>query len=135
MIGEVKLAVMKGDTTCPDVISCSIYANNPVHIISTVADNFKWNPIKKKFYIKTEKNTVDMKFHCINVIYMYNFGMVSVDVADQLHMKYRPDFWMCNRKWWWYIFIWGLGGAPKNTYLIYREIICPSKGENVSGAK
>ena len=45
--GEVKVVVMKGDTTCPYFL----HDTNPLHIISTVAENFKWTPIKKKVYI------------------------------------------------------------------------------------
>ena len=67
--GEVKLAVMKGDTIYPDVLACSLYETKPVHIILTVADNVKWNPIKKKVYSKIEKKTVDIKFHRLNVIH------------------------------------------------------------------
>ena len=89
---------MKGDATCTHVLACSLYETNQVKIISTVAGNFKWTPIKKKFYSKIENNTVDMTFHHLNLIYMYNFGMVSIDIADKLRMKYRPDHWMCNRK-------------------------------------
>ena len=96
---------MKGDATCPDVLACSIYDTKSVHIISSVAENVKWTPIKKKIYSKIEKKTVDMTFHCLNVIHMYNLGMGSVEVVDQLHMQYIPDNFMSNRKWWWSIFI------------------------------
>ena len=41
VIWEVKVVVMKGDATSPDVLACSLYDTNPVHIISTVADNVK----------------------------------------------------------------------------------------------
>ena len=47
---ELKLAVVKGDAAFPYVISCIIYDTKPVHIISTLDDNFKWTPIKKKVY-------------------------------------------------------------------------------------
>ena len=67
--GEVKLAVMEGDATCPDVLACSIYDTKPVQIISTVDDNVKWNPTKKKVYSKIEKKTVDMTFHRLNDIH------------------------------------------------------------------
>ena len=118
---------MKGDATCPAVLACSLYDTKKVHIISNMDENFKWTPIKHKVYSKTEKNTVHIKFHCLNVIHMYNLWMGSVDVTDQLHMQYRPYRWMRNRKWWWYIFILGLGGAVTNAYLIYRETICQDK--------
>ena len=84
-----------------------------MHIISPVAYNVKWNPIQKKVYSKIEKKNVDMIFHSLNVIHMYNFGMGSVDFVDQICMQYRPDNWMCNSKWWWLIFLGGLGGSAK----------------------
>ena len=34
--GEVKVAVMKGDTTCPDMLVCILFEKNLVHIISPV---------------------------------------------------------------------------------------------------
>ena len=73
--GEVKVAVIKGDATFPDVIACIIYDTKLVHIIPSVSINVKWTPTKNKFYSKTDKKTVDMKFHRLNVIHMYNFGM------------------------------------------------------------
>ena len=63
------MTVMKGDATFTDVLACSLYDTNPVQIISTVADNSKCNPIKKKVYSKIEKKTVDIKFHRLNVIH------------------------------------------------------------------
>ena len=117
------MVVMKGDATCPDVLACTLYDTKPVHIISNVADNVKWTPIKKKVYSEIEKNTVDIIFHRLNIIHMYNFGMRSVDVADQLRMQYRPNRCMRSRKWWSSIFIWGLGGAVKmHTSYIGKEI-------------
>ena len=97
------MEVTKGDATCPDVLACSLYVTDTVQIISTVADNVKWNPIKNKFYSNIEMKTANMSFHHLNVIHMYNFGMGSVNVSDQFCMKYRD--WMRNRKWWWSIFI------------------------------
>ena len=113
MIVELEVEVMKGGATCWGVILCSLNDTKPVKNISTVADNAKWTPIKKKVYSKIEKKTVDMTFHCLNFIYTYNFGLGSFGVADQLCIKYIPYHWMHNRKWWWYIFISGLGGATK----------------------
>ena len=92
------MAVMKGDTTCIDVLACIIYDINTVHNISTVSDNVKWNPVRKNVSSKIEKKTVNMKFHGLNIIHMYNFGVGSVDVAYQLHMHYIPYHWMPNSK-------------------------------------
>ena len=104
---------MKGDATCPDVLAFSLYDTNPVHIISTVDNNFKCTPTKNKFYIKTEKNTVDMKFHPLNIIHMYNFGMGSVNILYQICIQYRPYHWMLSRNWWWSVFHWELEGAAE----------------------
>ena len=68
-----------------------MYDTNIVHIISNVAENVQWTSTNNKFYSKTDKKTVDMQFHHLNVIHMYNFGMISVDVADQLCIQNRPD--------------------------------------------
>ena len=67
------MAVMKGDETCLDMLACGIYVINTVHIISIVAEIVKCTPTKKKFYSKIEKKTVEMTFHCLNVIHVYNF--------------------------------------------------------------
>ena len=91
---------MKCNAKFPDVLACSIYDKKTVHIISTVADNVKWTPIKNKVYRRIEKNTVDMEFHTLNVIRMNSFGIGPVDVADELYMQYIPDIWMRNRNWW-----------------------------------
>ena len=61
---------MKGDTTFTYVLACSICDTNPVHIISTVVEIFKWTPIKKKFYSKIEKKTVNITFHSFNAMHM-----------------------------------------------------------------
>ena len=90
MRGEVKLAVMKIEATSPDVLACSIYDTDPLQIISTVDVNANWNTMKKKVYIKIKKNIWVMKFHRLNAIHMYNFVLGSVDVADQIFVKYRP---------------------------------------------
>ena len=97
------MVAMKCDSTCTYVIACSIYGTNTLHGISTVANNIKWTCTKQKVYSKVEKNIVDVIFHRLNFIHMYNFGMVSVDVTDQLCLQYIPDHWMRNRKWWWFI--------------------------------
>jgi hypothetical protein len=53
----------------------------------------------------------------------YNGHMNQTDIADQLRGQYRPDVWMRHRKWWWSIFIWGLGVAATNGYRIYVEML------------
>ena len=113
MRGEVKVEVIKGDAICSDVRVCSVYDTKLVHMISTLYRNVKWTPTKNKFYIKTEKKTVEMRFHPLNIIHMYNFGMGSVDVLYQICIQYRPYHWMLSRNWWWSVFHWELEGAAE----------------------
>ncbi len=61
----------------------------------------------------------EMKYLCLNVIEEYNSHMNQTDIADQLRGQYLPDAWMCNKKWWWSIFIWALGVTTTNGYKIF----------------
>jgi hypothetical protein len=59
-----------------------------------------------------------MKFLRLNLIDMYNNNMNSVDLADQLRNHYHLKHWLRNRKWWWAIFLWAMGVAAMNVYII-----------------
>ncbi len=49
--------------------------------------------------------------------------MNQVDLADQLRMWYRPDgLWIRQKKWWWNIFIWCMGQAVVNAYVLYKAV-------------
>ena len=62
---------------------------------------------------------------------MYNFGMGSVDLADQLRLQYRPDRLIRNRKWWWSIFLWGLGTSVTNAYVLYKYTFQKARAKKI----
>ena len=74
-----------------------------------------------------------MKFLCLNFIDMYNFHMNSVDMADQLRNCYRFNHWFRNRKWWWSIFLWCLGVAATNAFIMYDRIFDEEAGKKKEG--
>jgi hypothetical protein len=63
-----------------------------------------------------------MKFLRLNLIDMYNNNMNLVDLADQLRNHYRFNHWLRNRKWWWAIFLWAVGVAATNAYIMYDRM-------------
>jgi hypothetical protein len=105
---------------CPDLLAVSTYDTKPVHLLSTAADSVEWIVAKKKVWSEEAHQKAFVKFLRLNVIDEYNNNMNSTDIADQLRGVYRPDHWMRNRKWWWAIWIWGIGVAGVNAYKIYE---------------
>lgn len=56
-----------------------------------------------------------------NVQDTYNHLMNGVDVADQLRDAYPLDRpWVRTRKWWFAVWMWAVGVAITNAYLIYK---------------
>lgn len=105
---------------CPDLLAVSTYDTKPVHMLSTAADSVEWMVSQKKVWSEEAHRKAFVKFLRLNVIDEYNNNMNSTDIADQLRGVYRPDHWMRNRKWWWAIWIWGIGVAGVNGYRIYE---------------
>lgn len=50
----------------------------------------------------------------------YNYGMNSIDIADQLRNSYNFSRFSRNNKWWWALFLWGLGVLLTNAYILYH---------------
>ena len=65
--------------------------------------------------------TTWIDFFRLNIIDNYNRSMGHVDVSDQLRTVYRPDRWMRMQKWWMAIFLFLLGVALTNSYVLYCE--------------
>ena len=114
----VKCAVQR-NKNMTDVIACSIYDTKPVHFFSTTESCVDWVSKKRKVWYQDDNTMKDMTFLRLNFIDSYNNGMGGVDLADQLRLQYRPERWMRQPKWWWSIFLWGLGIAVTNAYVLY----------------
>jgi hypothetical protein len=111
---------MVDSQNCPDLLAASVYDIKPVHVLSMALECVEWNVKQKKVWCEKEKKKAFVKFLCLNMIDEYNHQMNSVDMGDQLRGVYHPDHWMRMRKWWWAIWLWGLGVARTNAYKIYK---------------
>jgi Transposase IS4 len=117
--GTVKVAVLKGDENCPNMIAASVYDAKPVYFISMIHKEIKWVKNINRVYSKVTKKMEDNLFLRLNINTDYNHKMNSVDSADQLRNSYRFDHWLRMRKWWWSIFFWGMGVLLVNAYVSY----------------
>ena len=67
-----------------------------------------------------EKDCVcDLEFLRLSSADNYNGGIGDADVSDHKCGSYRPDRFMRKIKWWWAIWIWGLGVLLANCYVCY----------------
>eukprot|EP00959_Pyramimonas_sp_CCMP1952_P415432 8704856-Pyramimonas_sp.AAC.1 len=117
--GTVKVAVHENKK----MVALSIYDEKPVHVLTTTfADVVMVNKARPVF--NREAGEVQpLPFQKLNVIDAYNYGMNNVDRADQLRGNYRPDRFTRQRKWWWAPFIWLLGIAMTNAYVVYKLVL------------
>jgi hypothetical protein len=118
---RTKAAVLRGDLDCPDLIYCSVYDQGPVHMMSTVAETIEWDQKSRKVWSSVLSSKVTMKYLRLNLIDIYNNHMNSIDLADQLRNCYRFNHWFRNRKWWWSIFLWAIGVAATNAFIVYER--------------
>ena len=45
-----KVAILKGDPKCPDLIATSVYDTKPVHYLSMSSEELKWAVCEKYVY-------------------------------------------------------------------------------------
>jgi len=121
--GTVKAALLEGDSRCPQLVACSFYDSKPVHFISMVAESIEWLTKERKVFDKDEQIVTAIEFLRLNMTDDYNNNMHEVDIADQLRNNYRIDFWLRFYKFWWAIFVWGLGVQMVNAYVVYKDVM------------
>ena len=120
--GTVKAALLEGDTSCPNLVACSIYETKPVHYLSMVCDTLKWAVMEKPCFNVENSMVETLRFLRMNKIHEYNNKMGGVDLSDQLRGTYRIYKGVRNRKWWWSILFWSIGVMITNTYVIYLHV-------------
>jgi hypothetical protein len=118
--GLTKAAVLEGDAECPNLVAFSVYDTKLVHFLSMSCSELKWIEKVKLVFNKKEEKRVQMRFLRCKVNDDYNNGVNGVDMADQLRGSYRIDRWMCKRKWWWSIWMWGVQVLLVNAYVLYK---------------
>ena len=116
----VKVAILKGDSVCQNLICVSLYDSKPVYLLTNACGEVKWIRKIRKVYSTKHQRYTTICFHRLNVINFYNYNMGNVDIADQLRNTYRYDTqWHRNRKWWWAIWWWGFQTLLTNSYILY----------------
>ena len=78
------MAVIQGDTKCPNLVASSIYDTKPVHFLSMVCTEVKWVLKLRQVYNVDTGMIETMNFLRMNNIDHYNFSMGHVDLSDQL---------------------------------------------------
>jgi hypothetical protein len=87
-------------------------------MMSTVAETVEWIKKKRSVWSTDAGTKVSIGYLKLNLIDDYNNNMNNIDLADQLHNCYQFNHWLCNRKWWWAIYLWVLGVAATNAYMV-----------------
>ena len=108
-----------------EVICCSYYEENkekPFHMMSNIVEGVEVIDLTRRCYSTSTQKYFDVVIKRLSLANEYNHLMNQVDRADQLRSYYRPDQSMRVNKWWWAQFIWSLGIASVNAYLVYLRI-------------
>ncbi len=117
--GTVKAAVLKGDQGCPGLVAASVYDTKPVHFLSMSCESIEWVKKERRVWDMERMEMCTMNFLRLNINDEYNTGMNDVDIADQKRNQYRFDIWLRNFKWWWSMWMWGVGLLKVNSFIAY----------------
>ena len=116
-----------------EVICTSYYDDAPFLMMSNIVDCVAVIEIHRKCYSTATQKHFWVIVKRLSLADLYNHNMNSVDIADQLRMWYRPDgLWIRQYKWWWNIFLWCMGQAVINGYLVYKAVCEEEKQKPMS---
>lgn len=82
--GTVKVSQLVGDSSCSRLVAVSLYDSKPVYLISNASDKVEWTRQERNVWHKGKGKKVSTPFYQLHIVDQYNYGMGSVDQADQL---------------------------------------------------
>ena len=119
-----------------EVICCSYFEENktkPFHMMTNIVECVEILELWRRCVSSSTGKVFFVKFLRLSVANLYNNNMNSVDIGDQLRNVYRPDgLWFRMRKWWWAVFLWGMGQSVVNAYLVYKRVCEDEKATPMS---
>ena len=89
-----------------------------MNLLTNSISLMQWIRVKKIFMIPGKK-IVAHQFLRTNLQNDYNHNINDVDMADHLRNHYQFDYWLSNRRWWWALWMRGMGVMSVNVYLLY----------------
>lgn len=111
-----------------EVVCTSFYDDAPFMMMSNIVDSVNVIEIHRRCYSTGTQKHFWVIVKRLSLADLYNHNMNQVDLADQLRMWYRPDgLWIRQKKWWWNIFLWCMGQAVVNAYIMYKAVCVEEK--------
>ena len=95
-------------------------------------ETIKWIEKTRQIYDKNKGKTITLKFLRLNLTKEYNFGMGHVNMADMWRNHYCFYHWLCNYKWWHYLFWWVFQVLLINLYVVHFRVMEQSGAKPVT---